>query len=82
MRFNISALAGLLQHVKKCHCGRVGYSRTQTNFAAGRNARSTTRFLYAVPAVLRRALPQGTKKTPAPQRAARVICHTVGGRFT
>ena len=64
MRFNISALAGLLQHVKKCHCGRVGYSRTQTNFAAGRNARSTTRFLYAVPAVLRRALPPGAKKHP------------------
>ena len=72
MRFNISALAGLLQHVKKCHCGRVGYSRTQTNFAGRKNAHSATRFLYAVPAVLRRALPPGAKKHPRRMGAARV----------
>ena len=65
LRFNISALAGLLQHVKKCHCGRVGYSRTQTNFAGRKNARSAARiFLFRHP-VLRRALPcRGTKKHP------------------
>ena len=62
MRFNISALAGLFCPPVKHSGGHGKYSRTQTNFAAGRNARSTTRFLYAVPAVLRRALPCRVQK--------------------
>ena len=41
-------------------------------FAGRKNAHSATRFLYAVPAVLRRALPPGAKKHPRRMGAARV----------